>query len=275
MSAKQDRQGARTVSDLERKYNFGKNFAEVLGIATDARDAAENAQSAADGAQKAADNAQKAADDAQKSADSASGAVSKLDTKLNHDEIFNRLTKNGTLQGLYRENGDMYFNAAYIRSLEELFAKNITMTGTFESSGEAYLPPTYESILYMLWHINFPDLYPLPSGYESGYDLNKDGKVDINDLDLAMAVYQGTQSLSACAGGKKSAVTMRINMSNTASMIQISGVNQWGYNVSCSIGTDPGTCSFALRENVDRMVRQDVAGSNLYRFSNGDSGEIE
>lgn len=36
--SKQDRQGARTPADLERKYNFGKTFAEILGIATDARD---------------------------------------------------------------------------------------------------------------------------------------------------------------------------------------------------------------------------------------------
>ena len=41
---RQDRQGARTVTDLERKYNlrnFGKQFAEVMGIATDARNTAE------------------------------------------------------------------------------------------------------------------------------------------------------------------------------------------------------------------------------------------
>ena len=36
-SAKQDRQGARTVSDLERRYNFGKQFAEIMGVAQDAR----------------------------------------------------------------------------------------------------------------------------------------------------------------------------------------------------------------------------------------------
>lgn len=38
--SKQDRQGARTITDLERKYNlrnFGESFAEVMGIATDAR----------------------------------------------------------------------------------------------------------------------------------------------------------------------------------------------------------------------------------------------
>jgi hypothetical protein len=38
VSAKQDRQGARTAADLERKYNFGKTFAEIMGIATDARE---------------------------------------------------------------------------------------------------------------------------------------------------------------------------------------------------------------------------------------------
>lgn len=37
---KQDRQGARTPADLERKYQFGKQFAEIMGIALDARDAA-------------------------------------------------------------------------------------------------------------------------------------------------------------------------------------------------------------------------------------------
>lgn len=39
MSAKQDRQGVRTAADLERKYQFGKQFAEIMGIALDARTA--------------------------------------------------------------------------------------------------------------------------------------------------------------------------------------------------------------------------------------------
>lgn len=40
MSAKQDRQGVRTASELERKYQFDKRFAEIMGIATDSREAA-------------------------------------------------------------------------------------------------------------------------------------------------------------------------------------------------------------------------------------------
>ena len=40
--SKQDRQGVRNAVDLERKYNLGKfekNFAEVMGVSTDAREA--------------------------------------------------------------------------------------------------------------------------------------------------------------------------------------------------------------------------------------------
>jgi hypothetical protein len=35
--SKQDRQGVRTPADLERKYNFGKTFAELMGLAQDAQ----------------------------------------------------------------------------------------------------------------------------------------------------------------------------------------------------------------------------------------------
>lgn len=45
MSAKQDRQGARTATDLERKYNFGKTFAELIGLINDARDSVDAASS--------------------------------------------------------------------------------------------------------------------------------------------------------------------------------------------------------------------------------------
>lgn len=45
VSAKQDRQGVRTASDLEQKYNFDKTFAELMGIATDARNKVDSVES--------------------------------------------------------------------------------------------------------------------------------------------------------------------------------------------------------------------------------------
>lgn len=43
--SKQDRQGVRTAPELEQKYSFGKRFAEILGIATDARDKVDSVES--------------------------------------------------------------------------------------------------------------------------------------------------------------------------------------------------------------------------------------
>lgn len=43
--SKQDRQGARTAADLERKYAWGKQFSEVLGIANDARESVDSVES--------------------------------------------------------------------------------------------------------------------------------------------------------------------------------------------------------------------------------------
>lgn len=83
MSAKQDRSAARTVEDIERRYNFEQRFSEVMGVATDARLAAEKAQYSVDG--------------------------------LTQEQIFNILTNNGEEQGIYREDGKLYINASYIK----------------------------------------------------------------------------------------------------------------------------------------------------------------
>lgn len=87
MSSKQDRQGARTANDLIQRYNFGKTFAEVYGLVTEA--------------QKAAEAAQKAASD--------------IESELTPEEIFNRLTNYGEEQGIFRENEKIYVNADYIK----------------------------------------------------------------------------------------------------------------------------------------------------------------
>ncbi len=83
--SKQDRQGVRTPSALEQKYAFGKSFAEVFEIATDARKTAEAAKESFSG--------------------------------LNSTEIFNLLTDGGKLQGIYKgEDGNIYINATYIKT---------------------------------------------------------------------------------------------------------------------------------------------------------------
>lgn len=87
MVTKQDLVAPRTASDVERK--FGKSFAEVFGLAEDA---------------------QKVAMDAQEAADKATEAVENLD----QTEIFNLLTNNGALKGLFMKDGELYINASYL-----------------------------------------------------------------------------------------------------------------------------------------------------------------
>lgn len=45
MSEKQDRIAPRTATDLERKYNFGKTFADMLGLIDDSRDKVDEVES--------------------------------------------------------------------------------------------------------------------------------------------------------------------------------------------------------------------------------------
>ena len=103
MSAKQDRTYPRTAADIERRYNFGKSFAEILGIATDAQDTANQAMDAAN----------------------------RVDKNLTAEEIFNRLTNNGECQGIYRENGEIFINASYIQSGE--FRADLIKAGVLQS----------------------------------------------------------------------------------------------------------------------------------------------
>lgn len=83
--SKQDRQGARTVTDLERKYNFGASFAEVYKLIDDVQVDSEK-------------------------------ALEELDKKLTPEEIFNRLTGYKTYQGVFRgADGNLYVNAEIIK----------------------------------------------------------------------------------------------------------------------------------------------------------------
>ena len=41
-------------------------------------------------------------------------AITAYDTSLNQTAVFNKLTNNGTLQGIYMDQGDLYINASYI-----------------------------------------------------------------------------------------------------------------------------------------------------------------
>lgn len=161
--SKQDRQGARTASELVQRYNFGKSFAEVMGFATEAQEAAAEANA---------------------SARAANEAVASLDQK----EIFNRLTNNGQAQGIYRDpdTGEIYINASYlatgiIKAINEATTINLATGEVFINSerttntGERYARLVLHGGIIQSsgWNSEteeyIPAIYISPGDYVQGY----------------------------------------------------------------------------------------------------------
>lgn len=225
ITSKQDRQGVRTATDLERKYQFGKSFAEVMGLATDAQQAADKAASGIDG----------------------------LDKKLDQDEIFKRLTNNGEAQGVYKgEDGQIYINAAYIVALSSLFAKDIMMTGTFTNTAEVFLEPEQEELDTVINHLKGTALIPADKIHL--YDFNNNGIIDDGDSALISNVLYFGQTLSGWIGAKTSTVIMTINMSNPQKAVRIVGENMWGRVIDHYIGVNGASMRVPkLEENIEAL----------------------
>lgn len=215
MSAKQDAVYTRTAAALEQKINVKKRFSEVMGVATDARDTAKEAKN----------------------------AVSELDGNLTSKEIFDRLTENGTLQGLYRdEQGNLYINANFIQAIEELFAKDIIMSGKFTQTTELFFEPEQEELETIQKHLQgtqviAPANIPL-------YDFNNDGQITVADLSAVQMSIIGERSLANWSGAKKTTATMTINLSNPDKLLLVEGTNMWGRKVSKYIGLNYSNLGF-------------------------------
>ena len=158
MSSKMDRQGARSPADLENRYYFGKTFAEIMGIATDARDKAVQAQSAYDG--------------------------------LDQEEIFNRLTAGGTWEGFfYDDSGNMYINASYIKSGE--FVADLIKAGVLQSVDGETFKLDLENGIFTLKSGGNTVMHVDVNGAElSGWEINQDylGKEEVG-LNGSIAHY--------------------------------------------------------------------------------------
>lgn len=250
-NSKQDRQGARTPADLERKYNFGKTFEEVYGIAKSA----------------------------QKSASEATVSVDKLDNSLNQEEIFKRLTTNDNgekMQGVFMEDGEMYINAKYIANVEELFAKNITMTGKFTTTAEVFLEPGEEECAAMREIIASHITIPPTAEQLALYDANGDGTIDVIDLVKFRFACLGRASLIDLWEGtselKKSTVTITIDINNPAKAIRMNGTNMWGREIDQYFGVNSAFMNDNVSETFDEFLRE---SSVVATVSQGGTGATD
>lgn len=105
---------------------------------------------AINGANSTASTANSTANSAYNTANAASAAVNNLDDSLNQQGVFNRLTNNGSAQGIYLQNGNLYINASYIgagiiASANGGVTKFNLNTGEIISVGQPETGSTYES----------------------------------------------------------------------------------------------------------------------------------
>lgn len=127
---------------------------------------------------------------------------------------------------------DGVFNANFI--LAGSISASLIKGGSIVSEGETYLRPTYDDCIEMLRSVTFPGTYP-PKDF---YDLNGDGKFDVNDVRLALSVFLGQSDITNCVSLSKSRVTVTISPGDQLDTVKIIGTNMWGSEVVTSLGVN-------------------------------------
>ena len=270
------------AADATTKANAAQ-AAAIAAAAADATAKANAAQAAATSAAEAAINAALAtasADASGKAGNAESNAKAYADLinkALNQLEIFNRLTGNGAAKGIYYQDGQLYINATYLKSgtissdlinTLTLFAKHITMTGTFVNTTNAFLEPNEvvrETIVNHLLGVK-----TIPGDKISLYDFNGDGEISGADLVQCQAAILGNRPLwGNFARAVKTPVTCTIDLSNPSKALTMSGTDMWGNYRESVIGVDPGTATFVNKDAFAAIVNMNTYGE-MYREIDGE-----
>lgn len=136
------------------------------------------------------------------------------------EDIFNKLSNNGQMQGLFLLSGEVYLNLRYAKA------------GSFTSSASVFLEPGQEEFDAIKNHL----LGTATISDTALYDFDNSGAIGATDLVKCKQAMLGQISLASWSGAKKSTVTVTIDASNTQKAIRISGTNMWGREVEYYIG---------------------------------------
>lgn len=220
-SDKMDQAGVRTAADIEQKYNFGKSFAKAMGLAEDARTTADEALEAAQAA-----------------------------SNIDYDKVFEQITQSFQREGVFTVDGHIYINGSRIKmeqaDIDNLFANNINMSGTFTHTVKAFLLPGEPELETMRQHWLGNVLIPnelIPYYDFSGERYSPpDGVVDGFDLLICRKAILGIEEdlkfLSDWAKERnyETDVTLTIDLSNPEKAIKFTGKNIWGREIEEYIG---------------------------------------
>lgn len=197
-----DKAAVRTAADLEQKYNIGQSFAEVAGIANDAR----------------------------KDAESAMKSVDKVYTNFDQDELFKRLTK-GRTTGLAKQGEDLYFRGGYISAKSDFFRNPIHVYET-----GVLLYPGQEEIAALTAHLS--GAKEIPEEYLLNYDFSTNGEVDEADLTVLQQIVDGRYEDGVYEPPDLSTGSVVIDFANPEKFICVSGINIWGNTYERFIGAN-------------------------------------
>ena len=162
----------------------------------------------------------------------------------------------------------------YVGYNGKLYAKNAEITGKVTASsgdiggwtikdgclyseGEAYIPPEETEMMDLLWHVSFPDKFPIASDKITLYDFDGDGKLTIEDVRIMYKVIKGSTNFKDCPNAKKagkSKISVTVNPSDPAKTICVSGTNIWGRKAEYYIGADMSKSEIATKGFVSVLI---------------------
>lgn len=103
-------------------------------------------------------------------------AVNELDESLNQQEVFDRLTNDGTAQGIYMENGQLYINGTYI-SIDDLVSLNAKIGGWDISNDGIYKNFKINDENYMMFIRKPDEISSNREDFIGIYHVNEDGNI--------------------------------------------------------------------------------------------------
>lgn len=202
--------------------------------------------------------AQEKADEAEKNAVSSAMSAAEMIAQAKIDaqtqlDIFNKLTNNGEIQGIYAQDGKWYINAE-LAQIVNLFTQNIFMSGMFLGVGQAFLEPggpELETLEDMMRGRIEEDL--------ALYDFNDDGVINLLDYQMCYEAMVGKSSLAGWKNAQMSIVFAYIVPTDPRNAIRITGQNMWGRTVDVTLGTGSLFNGPDTERNFNMMLSQSPA----------------
>lgn len=198
------------------------------------------------------------------------------------DDVWNKLTNNGAVQGIFYQNDRWFINCSVAQVMninasnittgtlnanrinaDQLMAKDISMSGTLMQTTQVFFEPGAEDLQTMY------DLISSTGSYTEEqlamYDFDGDGYVSLADYMTAYSAMVGVKSLSTWSGAVKSTATVIVDLKNPKQAIRITGTNMWGRQVTHSLGLNTVFSDGNTADTFNLMLKQSDAYKDLER----------